>query len=422
MALALAVIFGCGQGAQAQDAVSDFFDGMFGGYRHAHPRIWTPPWERRESRVRRLMPHREYGAPTYWHGESWAGKKSKSRKGSGEGPAGPPAPGENPPVEPSFVVAVIGDSLGQMLADGLDEAFEAKPELRVLHKAKESSGLVRDDFYDWPKAVRELLASNQRIDMALMMIGSNDRQALRDGSQTHEALSPRWRELYAARVDAIRAVFKEKKIPLVWVGLPVMKNERFSADMAQFNEIYRDRAAHDGGVYLDLWEAFADERNQYDAFGPDLNGHIVKLRSADGVHFTDAGARKLAHFVEGDIRRASEAARPPPSESVNLGAPGGAGAAHGGAEQLPTSPSQAAPPLPERPAIGRVQSLTAPMTPPSEELARRGKATPSPEPNAAAARALVEHIFVEGRAPPPQPGRADDFSWPRGGVGAAGSR
>ncbi|MBI3274892.1 MAG: DUF459 domain-containing protein [Methylocystis sp.] len=355
MALALAVIFGCGQGAQAQDAVSDFFDGMFGGYRHAHPRIWTPPWERRESRVRRLMPHREYGAPTYWHGESWAGKKSKSRKGSGEGPAGPPAPGENPP-------------------------------------------------------------------MALMMIGSNDRQALRDGSQTHEALSPRWRELYAARVDAIRAVFKEKKIPLVWVGLPVMKNERFSADMAQFNEIYRDRAAHDGGVYLDLWEAFADERNQYDAFGPDLNGHIVKLRSADGVHFTDAGARKLAHFVEGDIRRASEAARPPPSESVNLGAPGGAGAAHGGAEQLPTSPSQAAPPLPERPAIGRVQSLTAPMTPPSEELARRGKATPSPEPNAAAARALVEHIFVEGRAPPPQPGRADDFSWPRGGVGAAGSR
>ena len=37
-----------------------------------------------------------------------------------------------------------------------------------------------------------------------------------------------------------------------------------------------------------------------------MNGQIVKLRTSDGVHFTEAGALKLAHFVEPEIRRTFE--------------------------------------------------------------------------------------------------------------------
>lgn len=362
--------------------------------------------------MRRLVPHREYGAPpAYWHGQGGrAAKKVKPQK-----------PAADPAVQPSFFVAVIGDSLGQMLADGLDEAYADRSEIRVLRKAKESSGLVRTDFYDWPKAAREL-GGGEKIDVAVIMIGSNDRQALHDGAETFETFSPRWRELYSARVEAIRAAFREKKIPLVWVGLPVMKSENFSASMAQLNEAYRMAAAKDGAPFIDVWEAFADEKNQYQAFGPDINGRIVKLRAGDGVHFTEAGARKLAHFVEGEIKRVFEASRRAgPEASVAPAEPAGptpeAPPAVVAPPQIvaPGAPALgAAPALPERPAVGPVQSLTAVAAGGDGELAKRRKPAPAADgPHSAAARALVEHVFVEGGDPPRRPGRADDFSWPR---------
>ncbi|CAN2532632.1 hypothetical+protein [Methylocapsa aurea] len=410
-----ALLSGGADSARAQDPVADFFQGLFGGRPHARPQAHPPA--RETGRMRRLVPHREYGAPAYWHGQSKAAKKDKTQKP------------EDPNAPPPFQVAVIGDSLGQMLADGLDEAYADRPDIRILHKAKDSTGLVREDYFDWPKAARELLASGDKIDMAVIMIGSNDRQAIHEGTETIETLSPRWRERYAQRVESIRAAFREKRIPLVWVGLPVTKSEHFAADMAKFNDIYRQAAAQESAPFIDIWEAFADERNQYQAFGPDINGRIVKLRSADGVHFTDVGARKLAHFVEGEIKRLfdarhpasdgapAEAASPPSAEEAPATAPAAAVAPP---VQIiaPSGPVPAAAPvLPDRPAIGPLQSLTTAIVATDGELARRGKSSaPGEEARAAAARALVDHIYVEGGEQPSQPGRADDFSWPKGGT------
>jgi hypothetical protein len=402
----LCVIFaGAVEGARAQDPFSEFFGGLFGGGGgHHRSRQYEEPSYNYRPRVRRIMPHRDYDTPAYWHS-----RKSKEAKPDEKKKA----------VEASFFVTVMGDSLGEMLADGLDAAFEENKEIAIRHKGKESSGLVRDDFYDWPKAARDLLSSDEKIDVAVIMLGSNDRQAIHEGAESREPLSPRWRELYGARIDALMSAFREKRIPLIWVGLPVMKSERFSTDMAQLNEIFREHAARNGAVFVDIWEAFGDERNQYQSFGPDVNGRIVKLRSADGIHFTDAGARKLAHFVEGEIKKLfdarpqGEAALPESGSTSGPNAP----------QQQPGAPvfvspgappSSEAPTLPDRPAIGRVQSLNSAPAAPEAELARRGASSAQiADPAAKAARALVDHIYVEGRDPPPHPGRADDFSWPR---------
>lgn len=394
LVLGLLLALGGADHARAQDPVADFFQGLFGG----RPAARAPHNAAENARMRRLVPH--HGAPAYWRGQN-AAQKARVQK-----PDDPNAP-------PPFHVAVIGDSLGQMLADGLEEAYADRPDIRILHKAKDSTGLVREDFFDWPKAARDLLASGEKIDMAVILIGSNDRQAIHEGAENFEALSPRWRERYEQRVETLRAAFREKKIPLVWVGLPVTKNEHFSADMAKLNDIYRQAAERDGAPFVDIWEAFADERNQYQAFGPDVNGRIVKLRSADGVHFTAVGARKLAHFVEGEIKRLFEAHAPAeearPAESPPPGEAGPPSAAAPG-EATPA----AAPAIPERPAVGPVQSLTG--APASDGLlARRGGgAAPAADPHATAARAVVERVFVEGRDAPSHPGRADDFSWSKG--------
>ena len=88
----------------------------------------------------------------------------------------PPVQAEAPilpakPAEPNFFVAVLGDNIGQLLGQGLSESFTDKPEISVLRRARENTGLVREDYYDWLKASRELLSGPQKISAAVMMIG-----------------------------------------------------------------------------------------------------------------------------------------------------------------------------------------------------------------------------------------------------------
>ena len=320
-ALLALMLFAPPTDARAQNIISDFFGGLFGGGRNPHfiERSWPEPRRPRESApMRRIVPHSTSREPTYWRPATRTAK-TPHRQPAASTDANH---GEAPAVEADFFVVVMGDTLGDMLADGLEEAFEDIPEIGVLHKGKESSGLVRTDFYDWPKTAQEIANGPRKPDVAVMMLGSNDHQPLDDGAQAVEPFSPRWREVYTARVEAVIRAFKEKNIPLVWVGLPMMKAERFSADMAQINEIYRASAASAGIPFIDIWDIFADDHGQYSAFGPDVNGQNVKLRAADGVHFTSAGARKVAHFVEGEIKRVFDARQQQAPEASGPARPG----------------------------------------------------------------------------------------------------
>ncbi|HTV32682.1 MAG TPA: SGNH family hydrolase [Methylocella sp.] len=322
----------------------------------------------------------------------------------------PPDKPEKPHVAPAFFVVVLGDSLGQMLAQGLTEAFENRPEVAILRKAKQDTGLVRDDFYDWTKATEDLLASNDKIDFAVMLIGSNDRQPLHDATGSHDPDSPEWKDAYTHRIETIAGQFRDKKIPLVWVGLPILKSERLAAGALSQNQLYRDFAEKAGATYLDIWETFADEAGQYSVTGPDLNGQIVKLRAADGIHFTKAGARKLASFVEPAIRHRLDEVLPRIEPDLPAGQPATPpGEATPSQQNVSTSaPGEASPP--PKPIAGPVLPLTTPSLDPSGELATGAKAAAA---DGRSAQNFIDETLQQGQPVPPKPGRADDFSWPR---------
>jgi hypothetical protein len=341
--------------------------------------------------------------------------------------------GALPKADPDTFIMVLGDTLAELLGSGLDDAFGDQPRTVVIRNTRPASGLVRADYHDWPKAARELVAGEQRVSIAVILVGANDRQPIREGDVTHEPLSERWRELYRERVDALIAAFRERRIPLVWVGAPPMQNGRLSTDLIALNDIFRQRTERAGGVYVDLWSGFVDAENRFSAVGPDLGGQIARLRTADGVHFTRAGARKAAHFTDVALRRimpeisagpvlaapspmltepqpAPPVAGPPPLELQ----PGGVEAAidrmaRAGAGLDPPDIALRAPMIIVKPLAGPVIPLTGPA------LARGGALLP----DIAAARgdgpqALeATRVFSEGRAPPPPAGRADDFRWPR---------
>ena len=327
-------------------------------------------------------------------------------------------------------MAVIGDSEAGMLAQGLTEAFADDPRVGVLNKAREDTGLVRDDFYDWRQAARSLLDGPQHIDMAVIQIGINDNQKLHEGGDFLDPLSKPFNEIYAKRVEEIASAFRDKNVPLVWVGLPIMRSESLSNAALVFNDIDRQYAGALGAHFVDLWEPFTDLNSVYKASGPDVNGAIVRLRAADGVHFNKVGARKAAHFVEPEIRHALEAKLTP------AGAPDEAA-------PTPVEAAPSPPPAPASPGAPAPETATAPAPPataptPPAEAPSQAPVTPEqtpaapvveappPKPLAGKVQALTAPALSPGGAlaglagqnPPalpaatPQPGRADDFSWP----------
>lgn len=334
------------------------------------------------------------------------------------------------PAGSLFTIAVLGDSLGVTLGQGLAEAYGARADIMVMRKARDSTGLVRNDFFDWVKTARDLLDANDTISAAVILLGANDRQPLRDETGTFDLRTPRWKQIYGDRVEAIAQAFKARGIPLIWVGLPVMKNERVSSDMEQINAVIRDRAGRAGAIYVDVWDAFLDDRGHFTTYGPDVNGQFQKLRAPDGVHFTRPGARKAAHFVEMEINRLVDSVVPrmepavvtvDPAANGEPSAPVPAPPAPEPAPEpvkvmaVPVVSLPALAPTPEvvipvRPAAGAVVPLTAPLNAKGGELATsRARRTGE----ASEAEALLDRALVQGRPIDPRPGRADDFSWPR---------
>jgi uncharacterized protein len=79
---------------------------------------------------------------------------------------------------------------------------------------------------------------------------------------------------------------------------------RSTADMQYLNDLFSRHAEKAGITYIDVWDGFSDNAGRFTMQGPDYEGQIRRLRTPDGVYFTPAGARKLAHFVEREIEHA----------------------------------------------------------------------------------------------------------------------
>src|SRR5882672_12138890 len=128
-------------------------------------------------------------------------------------------------------------------------------------------------------------------------------KSARSGGGLYEFRDERWVELYAKKIEELIGVLKSKGVPVLWVGLPAIRGQKGTADLLFLDALYRDGAGKAGITYVDIWDGFVDEGGRFMQRGPDFEGQPRKLRSDDGVFFTKAGARKLAHYVEREVTR-----------------------------------------------------------------------------------------------------------------------
>jgi lysophospholipase L1-like esterase len=166
-------------------------------------------------------------------------------------------------------------------------------------------GMSRDDLlmanFDVIKTATEQVAANS-FDIAIMIIGINDRQTIKTEAGSLKALTPEWNTLYQERVAGFVNAVRGANKPLIWIGLPPMSKSEFSTAMGQITAIQRLASFAGGAEFLDIYDRFVNDEGKYTSYGPDLNGAQVKMRKDDGIHFSSAGADKLAFYLSQSIK------------------------------------------------------------------------------------------------------------------------
>jgi len=198
-------------------------------------------------------------------------------------------------------VAVFGDIMAVDLAKALDRLYQDDPNIIIVNQGVGSSGFARPDFFDWDKTAADQVGKNS-FDIAVMVAGINDRQTIKQDGNSFKPLTPEWSDVYKTRVATFVQAIHGANKPLIWVGLPPMSKDDFSAAMGQVSSIQRLAVFAGGSDFLDIYDKFVDEDGNYTASGPDINGNIVQMRKSDGIRFTTAGADKLAFYVSQTIK------------------------------------------------------------------------------------------------------------------------
>ena len=202
-----------------------------------------------------------------------------------------------------YQLVVIGDDLADGLLGGVTEAFKGDSRVTIRNRTFSMNGVMRPDYFEKLQALDDDL-KQQPAHIAIVMLGAWDRVSARDaaGKRLQVGSEP-WKQEYAARGDRLMKLLKKRNIAVYWVGLPIVRRWDANEDVQMMNDVMRERTYLNGMKYIDAYAGFLDEGGGYSAYGPDVNGKIRLLRECDGIYFTTDGNRKLAHFVERDLRR-----------------------------------------------------------------------------------------------------------------------
>jgi hypothetical protein len=375
------------------------------------------------------------------------------------------------PQNDVYQVQIVGDWLAEGLMGGLVETFAASPGgAQISRKRYDLPGLMRNRSINDLNDLEQAFA-NDPSNIAIIMLGAQDRYSF--GSRRSANATEELRTEYAARVDRMMKILKKGGRGVYLVGLPNMRRWQDNERGQLMNDIFRERAYLNGVRYIDAYASFIDESGGYSDYGPDVTGKIRRLRDTDGVHFTDAGYRKLAHFVERELKRdmaqarnersiplagdaseqaqinpdrarlKSENARAAEPSKASKGAPASPAAdaareqkadvgkvdikvvGQGGAEQIvtvdivrPAIPASIVALVTRKQSDDRaaqmgdilVDQIPGGLTVMSSIVPPRGA---DGRRRLSPTQTPYFRVFERGERLPPKPGRADDFTWPR---------
>ena len=196
----------------------------------------------------------------------------------------------------TLTIGVFGDSMADGLWAALYRDLGDLDGVDVVKFSEVSPGLSRYDYVDiQAKSTRQL--AERPIDVAIILFGTNDAQAIVIDGQIHPFGSEGWKAAYAQRVDNLVALMRSRGAEVYWVGLPRMKSSGFDGRMTIINDVVEARMTALGVPYFDTVALTSNEAGVYEAYLSDKDGRRRLMRAGDGIHMSMSGYLRMADPV-----------------------------------------------------------------------------------------------------------------------------
>ena len=218
-----------------------------------------------------------------------------------------PEPEPEEPVGPTYrtptaadplTLYIGGDSMVGQFGGALQDLTGDTGVIETTEVVYEfGSGITRPDFIDWPAKLAQVSAE-QDPELIVLYFGGNDAQPLQIDGVVYEPEADEWQAEYRSRVNALMTQLQDAGHIVYWMGMPIPRSETLEQRYLMLNEIYESEAdAHPSVNYVPAWDTFADENGNFSEFLPNASGDVVDMRLDDGIHYTTAGAYRIARVA-----------------------------------------------------------------------------------------------------------------------------
>ncbi len=193
------------------------------------------------------------------------------------------------------LIMLTGDS---MMMEGLGPALlrtlRKRTDVEVRREAVYSTGLCRQDYFDWPAHMTKLVEEYSPA-VVVICIGGNDAQDIVDANKKrHFVGTQSWQEQYKLRAEELAKAAQAKGAALIWVGMPILGKEPQATNTVLLTA--QQKAVTLTGTnrfFVDTYSVLTDSKGAYTTFMKDAAGAQVRVRSKDQVHVSEAGGKLL---------------------------------------------------------------------------------------------------------------------------------
>lgn len=216
-----------------------------------------------------------------------------------------PLPPAKPPRPALQRILFAGDSMMQGVAPIVMRELKAThPDWLLRNESQQSTGLTVKRKLDWVEKIKREIVDYQ-LTTVVVFLGPNDPWDIYQGRQVIRFPSPEWEALYSERVGEICEFAREKKVHLIWIGLPAMKEKRVYRGAVAQNPIFRDNMQRHGFDFISTEELIGRLDQPYTRHVIDAHGKKINVRADDGIHFSPQGLQRIAAAVVNKLDAAS---------------------------------------------------------------------------------------------------------------------
>jgi hypothetical protein len=204
-----------------------------------------------------------------------------------------------------FKIAFVGDSMADGVWGGVQRRISKDPCWRQLLRAGRyaeiGTGLSRADKFNWASKVKAISAEFQP-DILVVSFGLNDRTPIVEPGSTKriETSNPEWIFAYERQVLTFLAAAKSSSTGVMWLGIPVLRDNAANRDALVKNKVFADALAKmkdERFIFIDPWRLTTSAEDTYNSYYTNEAGYRVQLRATDGIHFTSAGYDLIGSYI-----------------------------------------------------------------------------------------------------------------------------